>query len=100
MCESAFGVSSERVRKTEGPGKWLASCRQLRVRLVAMLGPCESICIISIKQVYLLTTESSSSAVRTRPEESYRLWCVVVCDTENLMNEEVLAHWGAVAPEL
>ena len=27
----------------------------------------------------------------TRPEESYRLWCVVVCDlenTENLVNEE------------
>ena len=24
----------------------------------------------------------------TRPEGSYRLWCVVVCDLENLMNEE------------
>ena len=24
----------------------------------------------------------------TRPEESYRLWCVVVCDLEKLMNEE------------
>ena len=24
----------------------------------------------------------------TRPEESYRLWCVVVCDPENFMNEE------------
>jgi hypothetical protein len=37
----------------------------------------------------------------TRPEESYRLWCVVVCDLENLVNEEVLAHWGggAVAPK-
>ena len=30
----------------------------------------------------------------TRPEESYRLWCVVVCDLENPMNEEALAHWG------
>jgi len=40
----------------------------------------------------------------TRPEESYRLWCVVVCDLENLMNEEpyainvielnkVIHHW-------
>jgi len=35
----------------------------------------------------------------TRPEESYRLWCVVVCDLENLVNEEVMAHWGAVAPK-
>jgi len=25
----------------------------------------------------------------TRPEESYRLWCVVVCDLEHLMNEEL-----------
>jgi len=23
----------------------------------------------------------------TRPEESYRLWCVAVCDLENLVNE-------------
>ena len=29
----------------------------------------------------------------TRPEESYRLWCVV-CDLENLRNEEAMAHWG------
>jgi len=29
----------------------------------------------------------------TRPEESYRLWCVVVCDLET-SNEEALAHWG------
>jgi len=35
----------------------------------------------------------------TRPEESYRLWFVVVCDLENLVNEEALAHWGAVAPK-
>jgi len=25
-----------------------------------------------------------------RPEESFRLWCVVVCDLENLKNEEAL----------
>jgi len=30
----------------------------------------------------------------TRPQESYRLCCVVLCDLENLMNEETLAHWG------
>jgi hypothetical protein len=38
----------------------------------------------------------------TRPEESYRLWYVVVCDLETtkiLVNEEeAKAHWGAVAP--
>jgi hypothetical protein len=26
----------------------------------------------------------------TRPEESYRLWCVVVCDLENLKHEEAM----------
>ena len=30
----------------------------------------------------------------TRPEESYRLWCVVVCDLENLKNEEAMTSVG------
>jgi hypothetical protein len=30
----------------------------------------------------------------THPEESYRLWCVVVFNLENLRNEEALAQWG------
>ena len=38
----------------------------------------------------------------TRPEESYRLWCVVVCDLETtkiLVNEEeAKAHCGVIAP--
>jgi len=28
----------------------------------------------------------------TRPEESYRLWYIVVCDPKNIMNEEALPH--------
>ena len=28
----------------------------------------------------------------TRPEESYRLWCVVVCDLENLKNKEAMTR--------
>jgi len=32
----------------------------------------------------------------TRPEESYRLWCVE-CDLETLVNEEALAHGGSRA---
>ena len=42
----------------------------------------------------------------TRPEESYRLWCVVLCVcvcvrawSRHLVNEEALAHWEAVAPK-
>ena len=30
----------------------------------------------------------------TRTEKSYRLWCVVVCDLENLKNEEDMARVG------
>jgi len=30
----------------------------------------------------------------TRPEESYRLWCVVLCDLEKLKNEEAMACVG------
>jgi len=28
----------------------------------------------------------------TRPEECYRLWCVVVCDLETLKNEEAMTR--------
>ena len=31
----------------------------------------------------------------TRPEESYRLWCAVVCDLENLKNEEAMTRVGS-----
>jgi hypothetical protein len=31
----------------------------------------------------------------TLPEESYRLWCVVVYDLENLMNEEAMIRVGS-----
>src|SRR5215475_8324304 len=30
----------------------------------------------------------------TRPEESYLLWCVVVCDLENLKNKEAMTRVG------
>jgi len=31
----------------------------------------------------------------TRPEESYQLWCVVVCDLENLKTEEAMTRVGS-----
>jgi len=31
----------------------------------------------------------------TRPEESYRMWCVVVCDLEKLVNEEAMTRVGS-----
>ena len=31
----------------------------------------------------------------TYPEESYRLWCVIVCDLENFKNEEAMTRVGS-----
>jgi len=31
----------------------------------------------------------------THPEESYRLWCTVACDLENLKNEETMTRVGS-----
>jgi len=31
----------------------------------------------------------------TRPEESYGLWYVIVCDLENLKNEEAMTRAGS-----
>ena len=35
----------------------------------------------------------------TRPEEFYRLWCVVVCDLENLKTEEAMTRVGSQSPK-
>jgi len=35
----------------------------------------------------------------TRPEKSYRLWCVRCVWSRNLVIEESLAHWKVVAPK-
>ena len=37
---------------------------------------------------FVLSGSGLCDELITRPEESYRLWCVVLCDLENLMNEE------------
>jgi hypothetical protein len=34
----------------------------------------------------------------TRPEESFGLWCVVVCDLENLKNEDAMTSAGSQHP--
>ena len=39
-------------------------------------------------ECFVLSGRGLCDELITRPEESYRLWCVVVCDLENLMNEE------------
>jgi len=39
-------------------------------------------------ECFVLSGRDLCDELITRPEESYRLWCVVVCDLENLMNEK------------
>jgi hypothetical protein len=37
----------------------------------------------------VLSSRRLSNGPIARPEESYRLWCVIVCNPENLRNDEV-----------
>jgi hypothetical protein len=43
----------------------------------------------------VLSDRSLCDELITRPEESYRLRCVVVCDLENLKNEEAMTRFGS-----
>jgi hypothetical protein len=46
-------------------------------------------------ECWLLSVRGLCDRLITRPEESYRLWLVVVCDQETL-NEEAKPCYGAV----
>jgi hypothetical protein len=43
----------------------------------------------------VLSGRSLCDELITRPEESYRLWCVVVYDLENLKNEKAMTRVGS-----
>jgi len=43
----------------------------------------------------VLSGRGLSDELITRREESYRLWCVIVRDLENLKNEEAMTHVGS-----
>jgi len=55
------------------PGSWMFVCCECRV--LSGRGLCDELI--------------------TRPEESYLLWCVVVCDRETLKNEEAMTRFGS-----
>jgi hypothetical protein len=57
------------------PGAWIFVCRECRV--LSGRGLCDELI--------------------TRPDESYRFCCVVVCDLEYLVNEEAMTHWGLLS---
>ena len=66
-----------------------------RIRPGAWMSVCCECCVLSGRGL--------CDELITRPEESYQLWCVIVCDLETtkiLVNEEeAKAHQGAMAPK-
>ena len=59
----------------------------VRIPLGAWMFVCCECCVLSGR--------SLCDALITRPEESYRVWCVVVCDLENLKNVEAMTRVGS-----
>jgi len=49
---------------------------------------------LSVVSVVCYTGRGLCDEVIARPEESYRLWCVVCVWSRNLVNEATTAHWG------
>jgi hypothetical protein len=54
---------------------------------------------LSVVKVVCCQVEVSASGLITRPEESCRLWCVVVCDLETSWIRRPWPTGGAVAPK-
>jgi hypothetical protein len=50
------------------------------------------VCFLSVFCV--LSGRCLCVGLTSRPEDSYGLWCVVVCDREASIMGEALAHWG------
>jgi hypothetical protein len=51
--------------------------------------------VLSVVERCVLSGRGLCDELITRPEESYRLWCFVVCDLENLKNEEAMTRVGS-----
>ena len=82
MCESALRRRSAAARLLR---LWF------RIPPLAWMSVSYECCVLSVRGLCY--------EVIIRPEESYRLWCVVVCDLENLIkNDEAMAHVGAAGP--
>ena len=68
------------------------AARVLRLGVRIPLGAWMSVCC----ECCVLSGRGLCDGLITRPEESYRLWRVVVCDHENLENEEAKSRYRAV----
>ena len=68
-----------------------AAARRLRLWVRIPPGAWMFVCC----ECCVLSGRSLCDELITRPEESYRLCCVVVCDLENLKNEEAMTRVGS-----
>jgi hypothetical protein len=50
-------------------------------------------------ECYMLSGRGLCDELITSPEESYRLWCVIVCDLETSWMGRPWPTWGTVAPK-
>ena len=93
-CTCDFALS--RSQWPRGLRRSSAAARLLRLWVRIPPGVWKFVCC----ECCVLSGRGLCDGLITRPEESYRLWCVVVCDLETSKHQEALTHWGAVAPKI
>jgi len=72
-----------------GQRRTLAAARLLGLWVRIPPGAWMSVCC----ECCVLSGRGLCDGLITRPQESYRLWCLVVW-SRNFVNEEAMAHWG------
>jgi hypothetical protein len=72
-------------------GERPAAARLLRSWVRILPGAWMYVCC----ECFVLSGRGFCDELIIRPEESYRLRCVVVCDLENLKNEEAMTRVGS-----
>ena len=77
---STRSTNGRRSQRPRGLRRWSAATRLLRLWVRIPPGAWMSVCCESC----VLSGRGLSVGLITLPEESYRLWCVVVCDLETL----------------
>ena len=84
-------VNYSRSQWPRGLRRRSAAARLLRLCVQIPLGAWMFVCC----DCCVLSGRGLCDGMITRPEESYRLWCVVVCDLENLIkNEDSMSRFG------
>jgi hypothetical protein len=76
------------LRRRSAAARLLRLC--VRIPPGAWMAVCSECCVLTGRGLWV--------GLITRPVETYRKWCVVLW-SRNLVNEEALVHWGAVAPK-